>query len=103
MTISPKKRRYQGLRRVDVRVPASEVGVIRKAAEVLRNQGAQATMLRTLLGFGAEPNSISSALDIFAMAESLSPEGEALWSEAMARIERDRRGPNFTTLNEGTS
>jgi hypothetical protein len=103
MTISPEKRHYQTLRRVDVRVPASEIGVIRKAAEILRSQGAQATMLQTLLGFGAKPKSISSALDIFATAESLSPEGETLWNDVMAQIERDRRGPNLTTLNEGTS
>jgi hypothetical protein len=69
MTTRRRKRRNQGLRRVDVRVN---------------------------IGFGAEPDSGSSALDMFAMVESLSPEGEALWNEAMARIERERRDPDLT-------
>jgi len=93
MTSKPRQRRKHGLRRVEVRVPASEIPVIRRAATILRTQGTKANMLRMHLGFGAKPTIVTTALDIFAMTEALSPEGEALWNNAMARIERERRYP----------
>ncbi len=33
------------------------------------------------------------ALDVFAMKERLSPEGEALWEKVMRQIDRDRKDP----------
>jgi len=41
------------------------------------------------------PSQLSSARDIFAMKEELSPEGEALWNDVMALIERERHDPNL--------
>jgi len=72
-----------------------EIAVIRKAAAILRDQKPEAAKLRTLLGFGPKPGQASSALDIFAMADPLTPEGEALWEDAMAQVARERRDPRF--------
>ncbi len=81
----------RGMKRLEVCVPAAEAGVIRKAASVLREHSGEAMRLRQLLGFAAEPGRATSAADLFAMSEPLSPAGEALWDEAMAQIERDRK------------
>lgn len=40
-----------------------------------------------------KPPQAESALEAFAMKEPLSPEGEALWDEVMAQIERERNDP----------
>jgi len=77
-------------------VPTGEIAVIRKAAAILRDREAEAAKLRTFLGFAAEPGRLSSALDMFAMKEELSPEGETLWNDAMARIERERHDPTLS-------
>src|SRR5438046_2482581 len=86
-----ERRRKRGLKRLEVQVPATEVAVIRKAAAILREQPTEAMLLRQHLGFA--PRRAQSALDMFAMPEPSSPEGEALWDEAMAQIERERRDP----------
>jgi hypothetical protein len=39
------------------------------------------------------PSAALTALDAFAMKEPLSPQGEALWDDAMAQVERDRKDP----------
>lgn len=95
-----ERRRKRGLTRLEVQVPAGEVAVIRKAAAILRDREAEAAKLRAFLGFGAEPGRLSSALDIFAMQEELSPEGEALWNDAMAQIERERHDPNLNRMRD---
>jgi hypothetical protein len=86
-----ERRRKRGLKRLEVQVPATEVAVIRKVAAILREQPNEATLLRQHLGFA--PRHVQSALDIFAMPEPLSTEGEALWDEAMAQVERERHDP----------
>ena len=88
-----ERRRKRGLKRLEVQVPAGEAAVIRKAAAILRDQAEDAARLRDHLGFEPRPGGVQSAFDIFAMTPSLSPEGEALWDEAMAQVERDRRNP----------
>jgi hypothetical protein len=95
-----ENRRKRGLKRLEVQVPETEVAVIRKAAEILRDQATEAIRLRALLGFGPEPGGASSALDVFAMTEALSPEGEALWDEAMAQVERERRDPGLSRTRD---
>jgi hypothetical protein len=72
-------------------VPRAEAAVIRKAASALREQSLEAAQLRRILGFAAAGAGGENAAELFAMAEPLSPEGEALWDAAMAQIERDRR------------
>jgi hypothetical protein len=76
-----------------VQVPVGEAAVIKKAAAVLRERSEEAARLRQHLGFAPEGGSRMSALDIFAMTEPLSEEGERLWDEAMARVEHDRKNP----------
>ena len=68
---------------------SGEVAVIRKVAAILGNRPEEATQLRQHLGFA--PRRAQIALDIFAMTEPLTPDGETLWDEAMARIERERQ------------
>ena len=81
----------RGVKRLEVSVPAREAAVIRRAASVLREQAGEAARLRQILGFAPEPGGPASAVDLFAMPEPLSPSGEALWDDAMAQIERDRK------------
>jgi hypothetical protein len=87
------RRRKRGLRRVEVQVPAEDVDVIRRAAAVLRGEAHEASRLRTQLGFEPESGQVLSALDVFAVAEPLSPDGERIWNEVMEQVERDRRDP----------
>jgi len=56
--------------------------------------------LKRPLGFQTGLDAVSSALDIFAMTEALSSEGEALWDEAMAQVERERRNPTLSRARE---
>jgi hypothetical protein len=90
----------RGLKRLEVQVPAEEAAVIRKAAAILRNQAEEAMRLRAHLGFNAEPRQALAALDAFAMNEPLSPKGEALWEDAMAQVERDRKDPALSRLRD---
>jgi hypothetical protein len=90
-----ERRRKRGLKRLEVQVPASEAEVIRRAAEVLRNQAEEANRLRAHLGFELQPGRLSSALDIFAMKEPLDARTEALWDEAMTQVERARSDKSF--------
>jgi hypothetical protein len=85
------RQRRRGFKRVEVQVPAREVAVIRKAAAILRNPTEEATYLRRHLGFESEVDVALTALDIFAMPEPLSAEGERLWDQTMKRVERDRK------------
>jgi hypothetical protein len=85
------RQRRRGLRRVEVQVPAAEVDVIRKAAAVLRQPSEEAAQLRRHLGFESQLGPAHTALDIFAMAEPLSAEGEELWEQAMKQVGRDRK------------
>jgi hypothetical protein len=85
------RRRKRGLKRLEVQVPAVEADVIRKAAQILRAQAEEATRLRAHLGFAPKVGRAPSALDLFAMKEPLSPTGEALWDQAMAQVERERK------------
>lgn len=86
----------RGMKRLEVCVPASEAAVIRRAATVLRERTAEATRLRQVLGFSPQPGGGASAVELFAMPELLSPDGEALWDTAMIQIERERKD---STLN----
>jgi hypothetical protein len=86
----------RGMKRLEVCVPTGDAAVIRRAACVLREEAGEAAPLRQILGFAAEPGRVANAIDLFAMPEPLSPAGEALWDEAMAQIERDRKN---STLN----
>jgi hypothetical protein len=95
-----KRLRKRGFKRVEVQVPAGEAAVIRKAAAILRNPTEDAVRLRQHLGFGPEPGRALTALDIFAMPEPLSAEGEALWEEAMKQAERDRKDPRLNRLRD---
>jgi hypothetical protein len=88
-----ERRRRHGLKRLEVQVPTQEAAVIRKAAAILRGQPEEAMRLRIYLGFGPEPSQPLTALDVFAMKEPLSPEGEALWEKVMKQIDRDRKDP----------
>jgi hypothetical protein len=81
----------QGMRRLEVSVPAAEASVIRKAAAVLREQSGEAARLRQVLGFAREREGPANAVDLFAMPVALSPAGEALWNAAVEQIERDRK------------
>jgi len=81
----------RGIKRVEVSVPVREAVVIRKAAAVLREQAGEAMRLRQILGFAPEAARAANAVELFAMAQPLSPAGEALWEAAMTRIERDRK------------
>jgi hypothetical protein len=81
----------RGMKRVEVSVPRAEAAVIRKAASVLREQSSEAARLRQILGFAAAKAGAENEAEAFAMAEPLSPEGEALWDAAMTQIERERR------------
>jgi hypothetical protein len=83
--------RRRGFRRVEVQVPAGEVDVIRKVAAVLRRPGEEAAQLRHHLGFESERGRARTALEIFAMPEPLSPDGERLWKQAMKQVARDRK------------
>jgi hypothetical protein len=86
-----ERRRWRGLKRLEVQVPAQDTAVIRKAAAILGGQAEEARRLRLHLGFDAEPSRPLTALDVFAMNEPLSPEGEALWEQAMRQIDGDRK------------
>jgi hypothetical protein len=88
-----ERTRKRGLKRLEVRVPVADVPVIRKVAAILRDQPREATLLREHVGLSPSTSPAMSALDVFAMTEPLSPEGEALWDEAMAQVERERRDP----------
>lgn len=77
-----------------------EMAVIRKAAAVLRDQKPEAVRLRALLGFGPKRGQAASALDIFAMTETLSPEGEALWEDGMTQVARERRDARFNRVRD---
>jgi hypothetical protein len=82
--------RRRGFKRVEVQVPATEVEVIRKAALVLRRPSEEAAQLRRQLGFAVDRREARTALDVFAMPEPLSAEGERLWEQAMKQVARDR-------------
>lgn len=86
-----ERHRKRGLKRLEVQVPADEADVIRKAAAILRGQADEAMRLRAHLGFNAEARQALTALDAFAMKEPLSSQGEALWEDAMAQVERERK------------
>src|SRR2546428_3824615 len=88
-----ERHRKRGLKRIEVQIPPDAVAAIRKAAAILRGEPEEAARLREHLGLKAEPERMLSVLDVFAMADSLSAEGEALWDEAIAQIERDGRNP----------
>jgi hypothetical protein len=94
-----RRLRKRGLKRVEVQVPAREADVIRKAAAMLRDP-TEATQLRRHLGFDPPAGEPRSALDVFAMQETLSPEGEALWEEAMREGERIRKDPRLNRLRD---
>ncbi len=83
----------RGMKRLEVSVPAGEAAVIRRAASVLREQANEAARLRHVLGFARAPGRAANAIDLFAMPEPLSAAGEALWDDAMAQIENDRKDP----------
>jgi hypothetical protein len=87
--------RRRGCRRVEVQVPADEVAVIRKAAAILRNPTQEAAQLRRTLGFAPKPGRALTALDIFAMPEPLSAEGERQWKQVMKQVERHRKDPRL--------
>jgi hypothetical protein len=90
-----ERRRKTGLKRLEVQVPASEAVVIRRAAEILRGQAEEANRLRAHLGFYPDAGHPSTALDVFAMTESLNAEAEALWEQAMTQVEQARRDTSF--------
>ena len=94
-----RRLRARGLKRVEVQVPAREAEVIRKAAAMLRDP-AEAAKLRKHLGFDPPDEKVRTALDVFAMKEPLSPEGEALWEEAMREGERIRKDPRLNRLRD---
>jgi hypothetical protein len=94
------RQRRRGLRRVEVQVPAAEVDVIRKAAAVLRDATEEAAQLRCHLGFESQLGRARMALDIFAMPEPLSAEGERLWGQAMKQVERDRKDRRLNRLRD---
>ena len=51
-------------------------------------------LLETMyLGLAPVTGPARSALDVFAMTEALSPEGEAHWNDAMTQVERERHDP----------
>jgi hypothetical protein len=83
--------RRRGFKRVEVQVPAAEVEVIRRAASVLRHPTEEAAQLRRQLGFDTDRRQARTALDIFAMPEPLSAEGERLWEQTMKQVARDRK------------
>jgi hypothetical protein len=87
--------RKRGFKRVEVQVPAGEVAAIRKAAAILRSPTEEAAQLRRTLGFSPDPGHALTALDIFAMPEPLSAEGERSWKQAMKQVERDRKDPRL--------
>ena len=89
-----ERRRKSGLARLEVQVPADAIPVIRKAASLLREQANEAVSLRRHLGFEDNAN-VESALDIFAMKETLRPEQETLWENAMGQVRRDRHDAKF--------
>jgi hypothetical protein len=89
------RQKKRGIKRLEVSVPVRETAVIRRAASVLREQAGEAERLRQFLGFPAKPGRTANAADLFAMPERLSPVGEALWDDAIARIERDRKDPGL--------
>jgi hypothetical protein len=95
-----ERRRKRGFKRVEVQVPARETAVIRKAAEILRDRPEEAARLRRHLGFESKSRRKANALNIFAMPEPLSPEGEVLWEEAMRQVERDRKDPALNRLRD---
>lgn len=90
----------RGLKRLEVSVPAGEAAVIRRAASALREQAGDAARLRQILGFAAEPGRAANAAEVFAMPEPLSAAGEALWDDAMAQIEDDRKDPALSGLRK---
>jgi len=90
-----ERRRKRGLQRIEVQVPTGEAAVIRRAAAILRDQAGEAMRLRVHLGFHSELDRAPTALDVFAMDEPLSAEAEALWDEAMAQVERERKDPSL--------
>ena len=95
-----ERRNKRGLKRLEVQVPATESDVIRKAAAILRGQAEEAMRLRAHLGFNAEPRHALTALDAFAMKEPLSPQGEALWEDAMAQVGRNRKDPVLSRVRD---
>jgi len=95
-----ERRRKRGLKRLEVQVPADEVQVIRRAAAILRDQADDAKRLRFLLGFSPELRHAKTALDAFSMPGPLSPDGEALWDDAMAQVQRDRTNPALGHLRD---
>ena len=94
-----RRLRKRGLKRVEVQVPARETDVIRKAAAILRDP-IEAAQLRRHLGFDPPKDQPRSALDVFAMDEILSSQGEALWEEAMRDAERIRKDPRLNRLRD---
>jgi hypothetical protein len=92
--------RRRGYKRVEVQVPSGEVDVIRKAAAILRHPSEEAAQLRRHLGFDSENGRVRTALDIFAMPESLSPKGERLWNQAMKQVARDRKDRRLTGVRD---
>ena len=94
------RRGRQGLRRIEVQVPAGQAAVIRKAATVLRDSAEDAERLRKHLGFDLRPGRIQTAVDIFAMTEPPTPQAEALWDEAMAKVERDRKNRKLNRMRK---
>jgi hypothetical protein len=90
----------RGLKRLEVSVPSGEAAVIRRAASALREQAGEAARLRQILGFAPEPGRVANSVDLFAMPEPLSAAGEALWNDAMARIEDDRKDPALSGLRK---
>jgi hypothetical protein len=95
-----ERHRKRGLKRLEVQVPADEADVIRKAAAILHGQAEEAMRLRAHLGFNAESRHALTALDAFAMKEPLSPQGEALWEDAMAQVGHDRKDPVLSRLQD---
>ena len=95
-----ERHRKRGLKRLEVQVPADAADVIRKAAAILRGRAEEAMRLRAHLGLNAEPRQALTALDAFAMKEPLSAQGEALWEDAMAQVERDRKDPDLSRVRD---
>jgi hypothetical protein len=94
-----KRLRARGMKRVEVVVPACDTALVRQVAAGLRDDDATARRFRAAIQGAASPacrvdsGLPASALDVFAMTEPLSAEGERLWNEIMEQIERERRDP----------
>jgi hypothetical protein len=94
------RRSGQGLKRIEVQIPASEAAVIRKAADILRTRAQDAAKLRRHLGFEPEQKRVRNAADIFSMAEPLTAKGETLWDQAMAKVEHDRKSVRLNRMRK---